>query len=284
MNPVISTAELAAALGASDLRVYDCTTFLHWTDGKVRIESGRSRYFNPGHIPGAALIELQPDLCDNTSALRFTMPSHAALAQAFAAKGIGAESRVVLYAGGDFWWASRVWWMLRAIGFDRAAILEGGLKKWVAEGRPLATEATIYAPGHLQARPRPEVFVDKDEVLKALGDGGTVILNCLREEFHRGSAANNYGRPGRIPGSINIPAASVLRADGTFRPRAELEALFTQRGVTADKRVLAYCGGGIAATGDAFALTALLGRGNVAVYDASMQEWANDPSAPMETG
>lgn len=285
MKPVISTAELAADLTSPELRLYDCTTYLHWdAQGKVRIESGRTHYGDPGHIRGAALIEVQQELCDNASPLRFTMPAPETLAAAFAAKGVGESSRVVLYSGGDFWWASRVWWMLRAIGFDRAAILDGGLKKWRAEGRALTSVPHRYAPGKLFARARPEVFVGKDEVRAALGDPRTVILNCLREEFHTGKAANHYGRPGRIRGSINVPAAALIRGDGTFRSGPELAALFAEKGVVLGRRVIAYCGGGIAATGDAFALTALLGRKDIAVYDASMQEWANDPDAPMEVG
>jgi len=118
----------------------------------------------------------------------------------------------------------------------------------------------------------------------ALSDPRTVVLNCLREEFHKGTAANHYGRPGRIPGSISVPAGALVQSDGCLRPTAEIAALFTAHGVVPGKRVLAYCGGGIAASGDAFALTALLGHEDVAVYDASMQEWANDASLPMEIG
>lgn len=285
MKPVISTAALAAELTSPELRLYDCTTFLNWdAHGKVRIESGRAHYNDPGHIRGAVLLELQQDLSDNASPLRFTMPAPDVLARAFAAKGISESSSVVLYSGGDFWWAARVWWMLRAIGFDRAAILDGGLKKWRAEGRALTSVPSSYPPGKLYARPRPELFVGKDEVRTALGDPRTVILNCLREEFHKGSAASNYGRPGRISGSVNVPAGSLVRSDGTFRPGPELAALFAEKGVVLGKRVIAYCGGGIAASGDAFALTALLSRKDVAVYDASLQEWANDPDAPMDVG
>jgi len=285
MNPVITTAELATQLGAPDLRLYDCTTFLRWdTHGKVSIESGRAHYNDPGHIPGAALIDLQQDLCDNANPLRFMMPAHEALAQAFAAKGVSESSQVVLYAGGDFWWASRVWWMLRSIGFDHAAILDGGLRKWRAEGRPVTSTPSSYPAGALRAQPRPDVFVDKDEMRAALSDPHAVVLNCLREEFHNGTAANHYGRPGRIPGSISVPAGALVQSDGSFRPITEISRLFAERGVVPGKRVLAYCGGGIAATGDAFALTALLGREDVAVYDASMQEWANDASLPMEIG
>jgi len=285
MSPLISTAELASSLDDPTLRVFDCTTTLAWDEhGKVRIHSGRTAYLEKGHIPRAALIELQPDLSDPASPLRFTLPAPEALARAFGAKGVGDANRVVLYSGTDFWWASRIWWMLRSLGFDRAAVLDGGLRKWIAEGRPLATEPTSHPAATLTARPRAGLFVGRDEVLAALDDEGTVVMNCLRPEFHRGTAANHYGRPGRIPRSVSVPAGSLVRADGTLRSIAELEQHFAQCGAVPGRRVIAYCGGGIAATGGAFALTALLGRDGIAVYDNSMQEWANDPSLPMETG
>ena len=146
MGPLISTGELFTRLGKQELRMFDCTTFLHaLPEGcKFRVETGRKAYNEVGHIPGAALIELQEDLSDSTSSLRFTALPPTALASAFQAKRVGDDNDVVRYAGGDPWWATRVWWLLRTIGFDRAAVLDGGLKKWRAEGRPLSTETTVY--------------------------------------------------------------------------------------------------------------------------------------------
>jgi thiosulfate/3-mercaptopyruvate sulfurtransferase len=286
MHPLIRTAELAARLGEAKLRVYDCTTFLHPQPGSagVRIETGRRLYGEQGHIPGAALIELQQDLSDASNGLRFSMPPPGSLARMLAAKGIGDGTEVVLYSAGDAWWATRVWWMLRAVGFDDAAVLDGGLSKWIAEGRPLSKEPAAYAPEPgLSVRPR-ELFTDRHGVLAALGDGSARVLNCLREEQHLGTADWHYGRPGHIAGSVSAPAAALFRPDGTFRPAEELRRFFAERGVVAGTKVVAYCGGGIAATGDAFALTALLGHDRVLVYDNSLQEWAKDPSLPMATG
>lgn len=284
-GPLISTGALAGMLGDPALRIYDCTTILRWDEtGRIRIESGRTRYLDRGHVPGAALIDLQAELSDGSSPLRFTLPAPQALARAFGAKGIGDEHRVVLYATGDFWWAARIWWMLRSLGFDRAAVLDGGLRKWVAEGRPVDRTESRHPAATLTPRPRPGLFVGQAQVREALADDRAVVVNCLREDSHRGTAAQHYGRPGRIAGSVNVPAGDLVREDGTLRGASELAALFAARGVTPDRRVITYCGGGIAATGDAFALTALLGRGEVAVYDNSLQEWANDPTAPMQTG
>jgi thiosulfate/3-mercaptopyruvate sulfurtransferase len=286
MHPLIRTDELAARLGEAKLRVYDCTTFLHPQPGgaRMRIETGRRHYEEEGHIPGAALIELQQDLSDASNGLRFSMPPAQSLARMLAAKGIGDGTEVVLYSAGDAWWATRVWWMLRAVGFDDAAVLDGGLARWIAEGRPVSTQPAAYAPAaKLSVRPR-DLFTDRHVVLAALADGSARVLNCLREEQHRGTADWHYGRPGHIAGSVSAPAAALFRPDGTFRPADELRHFFAERGVAAATKVVAYCGGGIAATADAFALTALLGHDRVLVYDNSLQEWAMDPSLPMATG
>jgi thiosulfate/3-mercaptopyruvate sulfurtransferase len=289
MQPLISTAELAARLNDDKLRIFDCTTFLHPLPevGKFRIESGRKAYSEAGHIPGAALIELQEDLSDPASDLRFTALAPSDLLRAFKAKGVGDDNDVVLYAGGDQWWATRVWWLLRTIGVDRAALLDGGFKKWCAEGRPLSTATSSYpAAANLTLRERDGLLTDKDGVRQALESPAAVVVNCLREELHKGTAPYHYGRPGRIAGSVNVPAAALFAPDGTFKPTAELRALFAARGIEpgGDRKIVAYCGGGIAATGDAFALTALLGHDDVSVYDASLQEWAADPRLPMSVG
>ena len=212
------------------------------------------------------------------------MPSLGALTTAFAAKGIGHGTFVVLYSHATPNWATRVWWMLRAIGFDDAAILDGGLDKWKAEGRPLATEVTRYPAATLTLRGRPEIFVDKETIKGAIGKSDTLTLNALSQEQHKGTGGVVYGRAGRIAGSSCVPAASLFGPDKTLKPIAELRAAFEGVGAAPDKRVLVYCGGGIAATLDAFVLTALLGHKNVSVYDNSMQEWSNDASLPMETG
>ena len=199
-------------------------------------------------------------------------------------KGIGHGTFVVLYSHATPTWATRIWWMLRAVGFDDAAILDGGLDKWKAEGRPLETKETIHPPATLTLRGRPEIFVDKNDIKAAIGKAGTLTLNALSQDQHKGSGGVIYGRAGRIAGSSCVPAASLFGPDKTLKPINELRAAFDDVGAAPDKRVLVYCGGGIAATLDAFVLTALLGHKNVSVYDNSMQEWSNDPSLPMEVG
>jgi thiosulfate/3-mercaptopyruvate sulfurtransferase len=281
---LISTEDLARRLGAPGLRVFDCTTYLKpRPEGGYNAESGRANY-DKGHIPGAAYLDLSAELSDRNSTLRFTLPPLDALTRAFAAKGIGHGTFVVLYSHASPVWASRIWWMLRAVGFDDAAILDGGLDKWKAEKRPLVTEASSYPAATLSLRARPEIFVGKEEIKAAIGKGDSLTLNALSHEQHKGTGGVTYGRPGRIAGSSCVPAASLFGPDKTLKPIADLRTAFEGVGAAPDKRVLVYCGGGIAATLDAFVLTAILGHKNVSVYDNSMQEWSNDASLPMETG
>lgn len=281
---LISTEDLARRLGAPGLRLFDCTTYLKpRPEGGYNAESGRANY-DKGHIPGAVYLDLSAELSDRNSTLRFTLPPLDALTRAFAAKGIGHGTFVVLYSHASPVWASRIWWMLRAVGFDDAAILDGGLDKWKAEKRPLVTEASSYPAATLSLRARPEIFVGKEEIKAAIGKGDNLTLNALSHEQHKGTGGVTYGRPGRIAGSSCVPAASLFGPDKALKPIADLRTAFEGVGVAPDKRVLVYCGGGIAATLDAFVLTAILGHKNVSVYDNSMQEWSNDASLPMETG
>jgi thiosulfate/3-mercaptopyruvate sulfurtransferase len=198
--------------------------------------------------------------------------------------GVGEGVRVVLYDRFVNMWAARVWWMLRVFGFDGAAVLNGGWKKWTREGRPVATDDGTCPSREFTARPRPELVANRGSVLAALGEDGACVLNALTEEQHRGTGGVSYGRPGRIAGTGNVPARDLVDPEThAYLPDDALRAKFAAAGALDAKRVVTYCGGGIAASSDALAL-ALLGRADVAVYDASLSEWATDPSLPMEQG
>lgn len=174
--------------------------------------------------------------------------------------------------------------VLQALGFDRATVLDGGFEKWSAEGRAVETGAAKgYPPGTFTATPRPGLVVDKHMVLAARNDPRVVVVNALGPQFHKGLEPSRYGRPGRVPGSVNVPAATLFDATTkTFADPADAEREFAAQGVTKDKQVIAYCGGGISATVDLLQLRRL-GYENLMLYDGSMGEWATDTSLPIET-
>jgi thiosulfate/3-mercaptopyruvate sulfurtransferase len=287
-DDLISTAELARVLARPELRVFDCTTYLEYqpegSDIPYIAVPGRHT-FEAGNIPGADFLDLQGEFSDQTTTLHFMMPEVAQLEAAFGRHGIGADSRVVLYSIGTAMWATRFWWMLRSLGFEDVSVLDGGLDRWQAEGRAIETgPAKGYPPATFTAKPKPGFFVGKQEVLAARGDRDTVVVNALNAQLHKGLEPSRYGRPGRIPGSCNVSAATLVDPQTkTFVPSAEAEAKFAAQGVTKDKRVVAYCGGGISATVDLFLLHRL-GYDNLTLYDGSMGEWAKDSSLPIETG
>ncbi|MDX2159474.1 MAG: sulfurtransferase [Hyphomicrobiaceae bacterium] len=287
-NALITTDALAAILAQPHVRIYDCTTYNNppppGVDEPYLPEPGL-KTFREAHIPGADFLDLQGEFSDRSQRHWFMMPKDSApLEAAFSRHGIGEGARVVLYSVGTMRWATRFWWMLRALGFDNAAVLDGGLDKWKAEGRPTESgDSKGYPAATFKARPRPGLFVGKEAAKDAIGAPGTVTVNALGPQFHNGLEPSRYGRPGRIPGSVNVSAATLVDpATKGFTTLADAAAKLEAKGVTKDKKVICYCGGGISATIDLF-LMHQLGYDNLALYDASMGEWAKDQSLPIET-
>jgi thiosulfate/3-mercaptopyruvate sulfurtransferase len=282
---LVETEWLAERLGDPRIRVLECTVYLHPADvpGGFRVESGRAKWAE-GHIPGAGFVDLQEELSDCASSLRFMMPPAEQFAEVIARSGVGDGVRVVLYDRFVNMWAARVWWMLRAFGFDDAAVLDGGWRKWTLEGRAVAADTGAAAARTFKPRPRPALIADRAGVLAALDAPGACVLNALTEEQHLGTGGVSYGRPGRIAGSVNVPARDLVDPKShAYLPADTLREKFRAVGALDARRVLTYCGGGIAASSDAFVL-ALLGHDDVAVYDASLSEWAANPSLPMDRG
>lgn len=277
---------LEPRLHESDLRVVDCTLHLSFDPetGARHTESGRADW-DASHIPGSVYLNVQEDLTAADPDFPYQRPSPARFADAMASLGISDDTRVVLYDGAQNSWAARVWWLLRSFGFDRAGILNGGWERWTADGRPTSTDSPPERDVTFTPDPRPELVADKEQVRAAIEDEACSLVNALRPADFDGSNVVKYGRPGHVPGSVNVPAvgesAIVDAADQTYLPRDALRARFADAGVTESERVITYCGGGIAASSAAFALH-LLGVENVAVYDGSMAEWGRT-DLPIET-
>ena len=279
---LVSTEWLAANRSDPNLRVFDSTVHLvPATPGPYTIQSGRADY-ETAHVPGAAFIDLFRDLSDTDAPLPFTKPSDEKLAKALGAVGIEEGNHVVVYSTTTPMWATRVWWMLRASGFANVSVLDGGFAKWAAEKRPVETQENKYSPTDLEIRPRSNAWANKQAVLSAIDDSAICTINALSPGVFSGTSSTSYGRKGHITGSVNVPYASMLNEDGTYRSEAELRSHFAASGALKQPHVICYCGGGISATMDALALT-LLGHRSVAVYDGSMSEWCQDNELPMET-
>ena len=276
MEQLVSTQWLQDELGSPDLVILDCTVFLRMTDDGFVSESGRPNWAN-AHIPGASFADLNEDLVDGSSRFRYALPAAREFADAMQRLGASDDSRVVLYDDNWSMWAARVWWMLRWIGFDNAALLDGGLKAWKAEGRAVSAEYDAPASGLLTVNERPHIIATKADVLAAISDDSTCLIDALSPASFSGEV-NAYGRPGHIPGASNASATALLDAEtGRYLPADELRTRFPgdQAG-----RIVNYCGGGIAASSTAFVQT-MLGFKDVAVYTTRLQEWAGDTDAPM---
>jgi thiosulfate/3-mercaptopyruvate sulfurtransferase len=277
MDTLVSATWLREHLDDPDLVVIDATVLIE-SDGSGNLLSvnGRASY-EAGHIPTAVFADFMGDLSDADSPLEFAVPSSEQFAAAMGVLGVGDDSRVVLYDTNGSSWAARVWWMLRWIGFDRAALLDGGLDAWTAEGGPLSTEPVSRTAKTLTVKLRPELIADQDEVRASIEDESVNLIDSLPAPHYRGEWAM-YDRPGHITGASNVPVTSLFDEAGKFRSHDELDALFEgQRGT----RTITYCGGGIAASADAFVMTRL-GFTDVAIYGASLQEWAANPENPMD--
>ena len=280
---LVDTASLESALADPRLRVFDCTVQLvPDPPRRYRVVSGREDY-EQAHLPGAGFLDVAGELSDPDSRLPFTLPSAERFAEAMSRQGVGPGTRVVLYSRGSPMWATRVWWLLRAFGFDDAALLDGGFEKWSKEGRRVSSAPSAYPPARFEPRPRPELIASRAAVLAAVGDRAACIIDALPRPSYRGEGPSPYGRAGHITSSVNAPFNELVRAqDQTLRTADELRALFGEIGLQGDQRAITYCGGGIAASLAAFALV-LIGHPDVALYDGSLSEWAPDPSLPMET-
>jgi thiosulfate/3-mercaptopyruvate sulfurtransferase len=276
MDTLVTTDWLARHLEEPGLVLLDCSVYQQ-DDGRggFRNVSGRARY-EQGHIPGAGFADLKGDLADSDSPIEFDLPGPEAFCAAMGALGVGDDSRVVLYDASYSAWAARVWWMLRWVGFDRAALLDGGLRAWSEERRPLETGPVAAAAKRLTPSPRPRLIADRDEVLSSIGNESVCLIDTLPAEMYRGETTI-YARAGHIPGAINTPGTDLLDETGHFRSDDELAGIVTgKRGA----RNITYCGGGILASANAFAMHRL-GFEDIAVYTASLQEWAADPENPL---
>ena len=282
-KPLVSTDWLAKHLDEPSLRIFDTTVYLKHKEGGGYLPESGAVHYADGHVPGAVFIDLIKELSDPATDIPFMMPPADRFAEILGEYGVDDDSAVVFYNDGFPMWATRAWWMLRSIGFDNTAVLDGGWGKWESEERPISREAGDYPEGSLSAAPRPEFWASKDDMLEIVERGDVCTINALAPAVYTGEK-NQYGRPGHIPGSHNIFYGDLIDPDsGAFRAPDDVRDKFDAVGALGDGRVITYCGGGISATMDALMLYQL-GQQDVAVYDGSMSEWIRDEALPLKLG
>jgi thiosulfate/3-mercaptopyruvate sulfurtransferase len=278
-GPLVSTGWLAERLGHPGLVVLDGSWYLAAAGRDARAE------YLAAHIPGALFFDLD-QASDAAVPLPHTLPSAEAFTRFARALGIGAHDTVVVYDGsGVNLSAPRVWWMFRVFGHERVAVLDGGIGQWTREGRATAAGEARRPPGDFTARLRAAGVRGYASVRAALEERREQVVDTRPAERFDGSVPEPRPglRSGHMPGSRNVPFASLVQEDGTMLPPQRLGALLAAAGVAADRPVIASCGSGTSACALLLALD-LLGRRDTSLYDGSWSDWGGRADAPVETG
>jgi thiosulfate/3-mercaptopyruvate sulfurtransferase len=278
MELLVSTDWLANEIGASDLRVVDATWFMPDAGRNAQAE------YEGGHIPSAVFMDLE-ELADANSSLPNTLPPPEKFASRMQSLGLGDGSRIVVYDDSPFKSAARAWWMLTLFGAHDVAILDGGIAKWKAEGRPLETGKPTLRHRHFTVWKDDKAVRSKADMLANLHSKDANVVDARGAGRFTGEEAEP--RPemasGHIPGSRNLPFSQLFNADGTWKRGAELTQAFTDAGVDLNTPMITTCGSGMTAAVVLFGAR-MTGKTDVALYDGSWSEWGLDADTPKAQG
>ena len=275
---LVETGWLEQHLAAPDVVVLDGNWYLP-NDPRDAYEE-----YLQAHIPGAIFFDIDA-ISDKSSPLPHMLPSPEQFSSQMRKMGIGDGMRIVVYDVQGMFSAARVWWTFRAMGAEDVVVLNGGLAKWKAEGRPLEEgRPEARGPRHFTSRLNAQLVRSRDEILAILSNGSEQIVDARSaDRFHGEAPEPREGlRAGHIPGSRNLPYPELLASDGTLKPADELRGAFTKAGVDLARPVATTCGSGVTASILALAL-AILGHRQTSVYDGSWSEWGADETLPIET-
>jgi len=276
---MVDTDWLASHLDAPDLIIFDASWHLPSAGRDAKAE------YLAEHIPGALFFDID-DLTDEKSSLPHMLPSTVKFASRMKKMGIGDGMRIVVYDSLGLFSAARAWWTFRAMGHEDVAVLDGGLKKWKAEGRALEDGAPPKrTERHFTPQMNSALIRDMDDMKKAIAKRAQIVDARSAARFEGTEPEPRPGlRSGHLPGSRNVPAQSLINGDGTLKSEAELSKIFGDAGIDWRQPVVTTCGSGVTASILSLAL-AVLGQTNAAVYDGSWAEWGIDGNGlPIETG
>jgi thiosulfate/3-mercaptopyruvate sulfurtransferase len=276
-DPLVSTEWLAAHLGAPDVKVADATWFLPTIERDARAE------YEQAHIPGAVFFDID-DIADATSPLPHMLPDAVKFSSRMRRLGLGDGTRIVLYDNNKYSASARAWWMLRLFGHPDVAVLDGGLAKWRAEGRPVTDQPVVPREAHFTARQNNLLVRDLEQMRANLLSRREQVVDARSRGRFAGTEPEPRAglRGGHIPGSACLPHLELLGADGTLLPKPELRRRFAAAGVDLSRPMVTTCGSGVTASTIALALYRL-GRDDVALYDGSWSEWGGRGDTPVET-
>lgn len=276
-NPqsLVSTEWLARHLTAPDVRVVDASWYMPQLGRDPKAE------FRAEHIPGAVHFDID-DIADTDSDLPHMLPSPEKFSSRCRRLGLGDGVRIVVYDGGGCTAAARAWWMFRVFGHDDVSVLDGGLPKWKAEGRPLDSLPDLPRERHLSARFNSFLVRDLDQMKANVNRNREQVVDARAEGRFRGTEPEPREglRSGHIPHSLNLPYQRLFRDDGTFREGPELRAAFEDAGVDLKQPVVTTCGSGVTACVLALGLH-LVGHRQTSVYDGSWTEWGGREDTPV---
>lgn len=276
---LVSTDWLDQHLNAPDLVVLDASWHLPQEGRDARAE------YVAEHIPGALFFDID-ELSDTENPLPHMLPNPIKFSSRMRKMGIGDGMRIVVYDTKGIYSAARAWWTFRVMGVQDVAVLNGGLKKWKAEGRAVDDRPPARRfERHFSPRRQADLVYELSDVQRALAEGSAQVVDARSAgRFHGQEPEPRPGvRSGHIPGSRNVPSTELLQSDGTLKSEAELQALFAANGVSLTNPVVTTCGSGITASILALALM-VAGNRQVGVYDGSWAEWGANMTLPAATG
>ena len=275
---LVSTDWLAVHMKDPDLRILDASTYLPGVD-----RDGRTEY-DAVHIPGARFFDID-DVSDGRSDLPHMVPPIEKFMSRVRAMGVGDGHQIVVYDGSGLFSAARVWWLFRLMGQDNIAVLDGGLPKWIAEGREVEDLAPVIRDRHMTVRFQNQMVRDVTQVSSASKLGTSQIVDARSAARFRGEAPEPREglRSGHIPNSRNVPFTDLLNDDKTMKTPDQTRAIFVSAGVDLKKPIVTTCGSGVTAAVLGLALERM-GHAMWSLYDGSWTEWGMFPTVPVATG